>query len=195
VDDGTVLVYSLPALFTGTSAVPLDDKAWEMLASGDGKMAFRVMMRLTQYPAEAVALLGKRLAPAVGVDDKRLQELLADLDAKDYARRQAASSELEKHSDVAEGALRQFLDNPLPLEARRRAELVLEALDKRYRTFPSAAVRGERALQVLEAIDSAEARQILEGLAKGDPRARQTQQAQAALARLQRVAKQGTSTK
>jgi WD40 repeat protein len=187
VDDGTVLVYSLPRLFA-TGGDALDASAWDVLASGDGKMVFALMMRMTQRPAGAVALFKKRLVPAPGVAEKRLQELLADLDANDFARRQAASQELVKLGDVCEGALRTLLEKPPSLEAKRRAELVLEALAKRFSQFPSPAIRVERALQVLEGIGSPEAREVLQALAKGDPRARQTQQAQAALERLKRRA-------
>jgi WD40 repeat protein len=185
VDDGTVLVYSLPQLFAGGSGLP-DENAWEALAGGNGKAVFALMMRLTQRPADAVALFKKRLVPAAGVADNRLQELLVDLDANDFARRQAASQELVKVGDIAEEALRKLLEKPPSLEVIRRAELVLQALAKRFTQFPSPAVRVERALQVLEAIGSPEAREVLQALARGDPRARQTQQAQAALERLQR---------
>jgi WD40 repeat protein len=183
VEDGTVLVYFLPLLFASGGA-PVDGKAWEMLAGGDGKAAFALMLRLSQRPAEAMALLRERLAPAPVVAEQRLQELLADLDAGDFVRRDGAARELLKLGDAAEAALRALAAKPPSLEARRRAELVLKALDQRFRQFPSPAVRTARALQVLESIGSEEARQLLEALAKGDPRAGQTQLARDALERL-----------
>ena len=44
----------------------------------------------------------------------------------------------------------------------------------------------EEAYEVLEAIDNPEARALLEALGEGEPRARQTRHARAALARLKR---------
>jgi WD40 repeat protein len=185
VDDGSVLVHSLPLLFAGRDGKP-DEKAWDVLAGGDGKAAFALMMSLTQRPAEAVALFRKHLAPAVGVPARRVQELLAELSARDFARRRAASRELINLGDLAEGALREVVKNKPSLEAERRAGLVLRALDERPRHFPSPSARVARALQVLEAIGDRAAREVLEGLARGDPRSRQTRQAQDALERLKR---------
>jgi hypothetical protein len=185
VDDSSTLVYSLPLMFARGGG-KLDEKAWEVLAGGDGRAAFALMMRLAQHPREAVALFRKRLAPAVGAPEKRIQELLADLDARDFARRDAASNELVRIGDPAEVALRAFLDKSPSLEAKRRAEKALQALDERFRRFPSPSVRVSRAVQVLEMIGGPESRELLEALAGGDARARQTQQARGALERLAR---------
>src|SRR5262249_18323518 len=125
---------------------------------------------------------------------RRVQELLADLSARDFTRRRAASDELMNLGDLAEGALREFVKNKPSPEAERRAELVLRALDERHRHFPSPSARVARALQLLEAIGDRAARGVLEGLARGDPRARQTRQAQAALERLKRRAGNGAPT-
>jgi hypothetical protein len=195
VDDSSVLVYSLPLLFAADGGGKLDERAWDVLAGGDGKAAFALMLSLTQKPAQAVAFFRKRLAPAVGVPEKRVQELLAELNAGTFARRQAASIALVDLGDLAEGALRAFLKKRPPLEAARRAELVLEALAEKIRRFPSPPLRAARALQVLEAIGDRAARAVLEGLARGDPRARQTREAEAALGRLRSAGSASLSAK
>ena len=95
----------------------------------------------------------------------------------------AANAELSKISDLAEVALRAALLTNKGLETKRRIEAILESLDLGDRQFPSSSMRIARAIQMLEAIDSPEADKILVDLSQGDPRARQTRHAQAALDR------------
>ena len=49
VDDGSGLVYSLPKLF-GIDNAPLDDKAWDTLAAGNGKAVLDLMITLAKRP-------------------------------------------------------------------------------------------------------------------------------------------------
>jgi hypothetical protein len=64
---------------------------------------------------------------------------------------------------------------------RQRAESLLAKLDE---GTPSAELlRGLRALEVLEAVGTPEARQVVEGLAKGTPAARLTREARGTLER------------
>jgi hypothetical protein len=91
---------------------------------------------------------------------------------------------LEKLGDVARPALRRVLEGKPNLEVRRR----VEALLKKIEDGPPAAeeVGALRAVEVLEALGTAEARRLLEDLARGDKGARLTQEAGAALQRLGR---------
>ena len=66
-----------------------------------------------------------------------------------------------------------------------RIEALLELLDRNR--WPGMSLQTWRALAVLERIGSDDARQLLAALAKGDPEARVTQEAAAALERLQRL--------
>jgi WD40 repeat protein len=189
VADGSVLIFDLHELFskpTGPLTRGGAEELWDTLAGGDGPAVLRGLLRLTGTPQQAVTLLRSRLRPVAHVSAERLQALVADLDAKEFARRDAATKELAALGNVAEAALEKLRDKPPSEEARRRAELLLDGLAKRYTQFPSPALRAERALQVLEWLATPEARQLLETLAAGEPRARQTRLARAALERLTR---------
>ena len=69
-------------------------------------------------------------------------------------------------------------------EVKRRAEWLLAKLDEG--TPSPEAVRDLRAVEVLEAIGTSDARRVLEGLAKGAPQARLTVETKRALDRLPR---------
>ena len=144
------------------------------------------MRRLSHSPAEAVAFLRKRLAPVLAPDGKRVQALLADLDSDVLATRDRASAELAKLSDAAAEACRKALaDRPSP-EKRRRLERLLKPLDAEVSHPPPQRLRLARCLEVLERIDSPQARGVLTALAGGAAGAWLTQEAKEAAARLSR---------
>jgi WD40 repeat protein len=188
--NGTVLVADLgpPLLDLATRVKALTpaerDKLWTELAGNDGPEILLAEAVLAATPKDTVAFLKAKLAPVPKVTEKRVQQLLADLDAKEFKKREAAIAELAQCVEAAETALRKVLEKPRSLELRRRVEKLLELIEGRYTVYPSALLRVERGLQILERIGSPEARALLETLAKGDVRARQTQLAQAALLRL-----------
>src|SRR5262249_35236776 len=138
------------------------------------------------------ALLEKHLLPAKKVDpDADVRKLIKDLDAEEFAVRENASKELKKIGKPAEPLLRKALDGNPSAEVRRRIEELLEAgLEARpVKNLPPGILDGEplrtvRAIRVLEQIGTPEARAILEKLAKGDPDARETQEAKGSLERL-----------
>src|SRR5205823_5086816 len=96
--------------------------------------------------------------------------------------REGAAKELEAVGETAAGTLRAALGEKSSLEARRRVERLLEKL--RGPVTRPETLRALRAVAVLEDIGSAEARQILTTLTKGEPDARLTREAQATLKRL-----------
>jgi hypothetical protein len=69
-----------------------------------------------------------------------------------------------------------------PAEVRRRAELLLDLADARH--LSPEGLRTLRAVEVLERVANPEARKVLQSLASGAPGATVTQEAQAALKRL-----------
>ncbi len=106
--------------------------------------------------------------------------MIADLDADDFDRREAATKELAVAGPQAEPALRKALEeNPSP-EVRSRIGRLLRSLNNWVVTDPDA-LRAIRAIWVLERIGTPEARTVLEDLAQGAPEVRQTQEAKAAL--------------
>jgi WD40 repeat protein len=158
---------------------------WEDLAGSDARRAFDALLALQAAGEDAIAFLQKRLRtvpPLTAAERRALEQLVADLDDPRYAVRARASSLLEKHGDFAVPVLRQALKPGVPVETRRRVELLLARLDRF--TPPAGQLRELRALAVLEYLGTPQARAVVEGLAAGAPEARLTQQARATLERL-----------
>jgi WD40 repeat protein len=158
---------------------------WTDLGHADAERAGRAMWSLAAAPRGAVPLLRERLQPVAIVDAKRIAQLVADLDHKRYVVRLQAEKELEKLGELAEPALQRALESQPSLELQRRVEQLLEKV-----TGPptGAALRALRAVEALEHAGTAEARQVLEALAKGAPEARLTREAQGSLERLEKRA-------
>lgn len=170
--------------------VPLEN-VWEDLASKSGTRARLAGETLARAPRETAPYLKRHVRPAIPPDRDaaaRARKLLADLDSDEFAVRQKATDELEKlgHDAVPASAfiprlllsLRERLTEDPPLEVRCRVEQILERLASRDEL-----VRSLRAVRVLDAIGTAEARQVLEMLANGERSASATQAAREALNR------------
>jgi hypothetical protein len=113
-----------------------------------------------------------------------LARLTANLDSDQFAVRDQATRELEALGELAEAALRKLLAAKPSLEARRRAE---ELLEKLRSPLPSGErLRSLRAVEALEHAGTEPAQRLLIRLAGGAPGARLTREAQAALQRLAR---------
>ena len=138
--------------------------------------------RLVAVPERSIPLLKEQLAADPKLAEK-LPRLIADLDSDEFKVRDKATTELAKLGVLAEPALQKALTANPSLEVRSRIESLLEPFDN----WAGMPLQTWRALAVLERIGSDDARQVLDGLAKGDPDARLTQEAKAALERLQRL--------
>jgi WD domain, G-beta repeat len=185
-NDTTVLLWDAARLRRGAppggvaaGAADLEAR-WANLNRADAARAHRSMRELIATPRPTVALLEKRLR-LDPVGPKRAAKLLADLDSDDFATRQKASRDLAALGTAAEPALHRALAGKPDLEARRRIEGLLRALEGQH----TGVLRG---VEVLERLDTAEARKLLAALARGEPEARLTREAKEALGRLSRRA-------
>jgi WD40 repeat protein len=153
---------------------------WSDLAT-DGPRGHAAAWALSQAQADKViALLRERLPPARAIDEKRLQRLLRDLDSDEFAVRQAALRELQAVRDDVRPALRQALAGKPSPEARKQLEQLVSGPAV---VCSGEALRGVRAVEVLERLGTPEGRQLLEELANGAAEARLTQEAKAVLRR------------
>jgi RNA polymerase sigma factor (sigma-70 family) len=177
--DLTRLTRGQPARAGGLQPQTLD-ALWTDLADTDAGRAFDAMRQLSASPEQAVSLLSERLRPAQAADPKRVAQLLADLGSDDFESRRQAESELQGMGELAEPALRQALADDPPLALRKRLERLLEKQSVRA----VGQLRELRAVELLECIGSANARQLLQALAGGAPGARLTREARHALQRL-----------
>jgi hypothetical protein len=156
---------------------------WTELASADAAKAYQAILTLTATPQEAVPLLKKMLRPIPAPDADKIAQLLKDLQSDKFAVRDKAMQALEKLGEVVEPDLRKA-SAVGTVEARRRIEKLLERLQGPV-TQPEV-LQGLRAIEVLENIGTREAREVLQGLAKGAPGARLTQEARASVDRLEK---------
>jgi HEAT repeat protein len=125
-------------------------------------------------------LLKKELRPVPASDPQPVVRLLKDLADPLPEVRVRATEELEKYKDLAEPGLKEILASKPPLDLARRAEEILGRLP----TVLPEQRRTLAAVRALERWGSPEARELLETMAKGEPRSRITREARAALERL-----------
>lgn len=177
--DGAALVWDVFVRTPRPFAEP-DGKAvsgwWDALAAGDATTAEKAMRSMTAAPVEAVKLLTEKLtAPPVelGVID----QLISELGSPDFQAREAADRKL---GDIpsALGKLERAAEKSESAEVRARAEKLVA----RLRTVGP--LRAERAVEVLERIDTAEAKKLLETLAGAKDDKPLSDDARAALSRL-----------
>src|SRR5262249_21125309 len=156
---------------------------WKDLASADPAPAYRAMARLLQVAGQEVAVCKAHLRPAPEVDPGTFARLLADLDSQRFAIRRRASRRLEKLGAPVRLPLQKVLQEKPSIEVRPRIELVLKQLHKAM--TGSEALRTLRAVRLLEQAKTAQARKLLQTLARGAPGALLTEDAKAALERLE----------
>jgi hypothetical protein len=107
------------------------------------------------------------------------------LHSDDFPARSRASRDLAAVAWQAEPALRRALAADSSTELRNRLTAVLK-LTEEWRATDPQTLRTARAIWALQRMGTPEARALLEQLAGGAPGARQTEEARAALAFLQR---------
>jgi RNA polymerase sigma factor (sigma-70 family) len=182
----TILLWELNRSAQPMAAPELNSKAaealWADLASTDASRAYQAVAALAAAPRSGVAILGANLRP-VPPPSAAVRKLVAELNDEQFKVRNRALLELEKLGDPAEVAVRDALKNDhQSLEARRRLEQLLEKLERQ--DLSPAMARSVRAIETLELIGSAEARNLLEALARDGADSRQTREAKAAFDRL-----------
>jgi RNA polymerase sigma factor (sigma-70 family) len=155
---------------------------WEDLADADAAQVFEAIGRLAAVPAKAIALCRANLKPASDAGQRRIRQLIADLDSPRFAVRQKATTELEKKVEDVEPLLRKALQEAAVLEVKKRLEGILAHLGN---PGPDR-LRQARAVEVLEIVATPEAIQLLDELAGGAASARLTRDAAAARDRLRK---------
>jgi hypothetical protein len=163
------------------------ERLWADLGKAEAPTGQRAVWAMVDRPAQAVPFLrGKLCKPDRRGDGGRLAGLIADLDADDFARRQRAHRELDRLGKAAVPALRAALSRKPSVEVVQRIERLLRVHDVTSMLVPAGdALRGVRAVQVLEVIGTSEARKVLQALQDGPPTAL-SEEARKALQRLDR---------
>jgi RNA polymerase sigma factor (sigma-70 family) len=184
--DTTALIWDVAARLRERKPRRLDltaaelDALWKGLSEADAARAYRAMGTLISCPDRAIRLVQDRLPPVAVTDPKRLAALLADLESEQFDVREKATQALEGLAASAEAELRRALRGNLSPEAKQRLKQVLDKLEG------ADAFQAQRAVEVLERIETEETRRVLAALARGLPEARLTREAKAVLARLEK---------
>jgi WD40 repeat protein len=187
--DGSALVWDI-ATYSAIHAAPEKppeprevSDLWDDLRAEDAVKAFRAIQKMAVVPKQAVPLLREKLP--MGLGDREIPRLIADLDSDKFDVREKASAELERLGKAAEGPLREALAGQPSAELRDRAGRLLQKLRfSEDSQLSGEQLRETRGVQVLEMIATAEAREVLRALAEMGPKGRLHDEATAALARL-----------
>jgi WD40 repeat protein len=203
-DDGTVLLWDLRGLHDGWPAqlvtYPADDleKLWERLGEAppaEGTTVFlqpsapeRALQQLLAAPRQAVPFLAGKLKNELVANGKRVGELIGQLDADDFEKREEATRELAKMGRVAGPLLTAALKGAAPPETKRRIRELLEAHDVLGRE-PPGMLQGRAAVRILATLGTAPARRVLEEVGRGPNALWLGQEAAEALRRVQAAAR------
>jgi len=184
-DDTTALLWDWRALALLGRTDPAElsakrlDELWDELTGTDAEAALRAVALLALAPAQAVPYLKGRVGR---VEATNLDKLIAQLDDDDFDVRDKATEKLIALGRAAEAAVRKAAASG-SAEVRLRAGRILERLEKGS-AEDGRRLGGLRALEVLEAIGTPEARRVIEEVGKGAPEAELTRAAKGALERL-----------
>jgi WD40 repeat protein len=188
-DDTTLLIWDWKKTLPKTpenvklSAERLE-QLWQDLQARDPQRAYVAIGILVQSPAQAVDLLRQKMRPARTVEQPKFKQWIDDLDSDRFQVREKAMKELTDSGELAEAALREALARRLSPEARRR---VTHVLDKLPTAAPhSTTLATLRSLEVLEMINTPEARTFIEDLSRGTDDPIRKREAEQTLKRVKR---------
>jgi WD40 repeat protein len=188
--DTTVLIWDAlnvngePPAAAELSAKELE-ALWADLLGDDAAKAYQAIRRLVAAPTRSVPFLRQHLRSIPIRTPEQLNRLIADLEYKQFTVREKAARELEKRGRLARPKLQQVLAGRPSPEIRQRVEALLQRLEQS--AFSPEELRGWRAVEVLEHIGTAAAREILERIGRERPdTSLRVQDARAALERLRR---------
>jgi WD40 repeat protein len=188
--DGTILLWDTTGRADAGSlaAIPPTKEEfpelWAVLGGDDAVAAHRAIQRLAAHPKAAAEFARRYLSPVKEKppSTQAIQHWITDLDDDAYARREEASRQLTAFGKAVDAEITKALKRPSSPETHRRLEESREKM--RSRLLQPEQVRLTRALEILERAGTAEPRQLLEQLARGQGYAWLTREANAVLKRL-----------
>jgi RNA polymerase sigma factor (sigma-70 family) len=158
--NGSILVWKVPPSPAAKVTQPGREAAWDDLAGADVTKARQAVDRLARDP-EAAALLGEKFKAPAAPADADVPALIRALDGPAFAARERAAHRLRESGLKAEPALREALQTANP-ETKQRIERLLAALDPTPRLpLAGEALRGVRAIEILERVGTPAAQKLL----------------------------------
>lgn len=184
--DGSAIVWDLNPVKRAKEPSGAQVKEWlTALASDDSSAAYRAGWSLVNWPEAAIPALRENLRPVTLETPERIQKLIGDLDSNSQRTQEEAEKELARLGRQTMPGLRKA-EKSVFEEVRKHARRILDGFDSFIVKDPET-LRSLRAIWVLERIGNADAKKLLHTMTEGEPRARPTLEAKAAL---QRLAKQ-----
>jgi RNA polymerase sigma factor (sigma-70 family) len=186
--DGTALVWDVQGFAAKAGAAPVALEAaalqanWESLAGDDGPAAHAAIAALAAAPKQTLPFLQTRLKPETPVAPAAIAKWIEQLDSGEFKVRAEAKEALLAAGDQVMPYADKVLAGKVPLEVRQALQAIQARLGPGGMTGER--LRLVRAIEVLERIGNAEARQLLRTLAGGPPGALATAQARVALERM-----------
>jgi WD40 repeat protein len=156
------------------------ERPWEDLRSANGEKAFSAMQVLGSSSRDAVPFLRSKVAPVQMPPEERVRGLIADLDHREYRRRESATRALADFGDCVRGPLEGELKGNISSESRERIEKVLAKAEEPTPEL----LRMLRAVEVLEVIGGKDCAEALSHWSSGAEGARLTREAKAAAKRM-----------
>jgi WD40 repeat protein len=184
--DSTVLVWDLLRPGPGADAASAEEleKAWTRLAVKDAREARGAMEALVRVGDKATEFLAPRLGLSSPLRNEEIESLVGSLASDDIASRDSATSALRERATQAQ--LRGCLERKTPQETSDRLQ---EILTEWSRPVPERGpeIRFSRAVEVLERVGTAKARELLDTLVATARLVRQQEDARMAASRLERT--------
>ncbi|MFO0936626.1 MAG: hypothetical protein U0798_08960 [Gemmataceae bacterium] len=160
-------------------------QAWIDFQSVNAKEGFRAIRYLAKHPESAIKLFQSKIQPTRIPGDRQIQIWIADLDDRDFDVRELAHRQLQQTGRRIRKPLNEALTNTTSAEVRQRLQRILQSFEEI--NVPHVVI--ERACEVLQWIESAEAKALLRKWAAGDPADHLTEEAIETLKTLDRLEK------
>ena len=185
--DSTILEWDVSGRFGQPAGTAPErerlDTLWRDLAE-PAERGYAAAWELLDHPAEAVEVIKSKVSPARPLDVTAVKELVRKLGADSFREREESAKKLVALGDAVIPVIREVSGGNLSAEGKERADKVIAALTA---GLTPDQLRLRRAVAVLEWSERPEAVDYLQKLAGGDPSARVSVDAKAALARLKRA--------
>ncbi|HVR84404.1 MAG TPA: WD40 repeat domain-containing protein, partial [Planctomycetota bacterium] len=189
--DTTILIWDLGHL-AGTGH-PSSDPAglWADLADPDGKKAWKAMELFVSRGDAVLGMLAERLRPA-RADAPRVRQWISDLSSPSPAAQLKASKMIGQSLELegTRAEIQKALDAKPSEELRGRLEAFLAGSAAPAGAQSPEELRRGRVLHILETLGTPKAKDLLRGIAEGDP-SRLSRDARSALARIESRAGEG----
>ncbi len=190
--DTTALAWDVPG-FGNPASLPATklseadlEKAWLELAALDTAKAHTAAWRLIAGANDAIPFMSRK---AYLLDPEVVRQLFKDLNSESYTVRTVAMKKLQEYGRWMEGRLQTSLDSPPSLEAKRRSEQLLKALNvPGALSLQQERLRMRRLMLILEQVGDELALQLFRSLASRAPEEDLQEEAKSSLARLNRSA-------